>query len=134
MLNFKFSVLAAAMFLSAGSLTHDSSYQQGVDAFLSGEYLRAANHYYMAATNGHAMAQNNLAAMYYMGQGVKEDPVSAYMWAGLALENGISSAGNFQAVFAADMSATEVKLATALTHECVSSGYSFCGLKAYASN
>jgi TPR repeat protein len=87
-----------------------------------------------AAHNNHAMAQNNLAAMYYMGQGVTEDSISAHMWAELAYSNGVGSARKFRNVFAAKMSSADVELATALARECVRSEYSFCGLKSYASN
>ncbi|MGB0505316.1 MAG: hypothetical protein ACPGGK_03885 [Pikeienuella sp.] len=131
---FKLAILAAAIFLSAGSFTQDCEYQQGVDAYLQGDYVRAADHYYKAATAGHAKAQNNLAAMYFMGQGVTEDALNAQMWAEIAHSNGVNSAKGFKIVFAAELNDVEVKLASALAHECKSSGYSFCGMKAYASN
>lgn len=134
MSKFRLAILAAAISLSAGSFTQNSDYQQGVEAFLKGDYVRAADHYYKAATNGHAEAQNNLAAMYYMGQGVTEDAISARMWADLAHANGVASAKGFRTVFATELSDVEVQLASALAQECLSSGYSFCGMKAYASN
>ena len=37
-----------------------------------------------AAAQGHALAQNNLAELYFAGLGVPQDYVRAYLWVSLA--------------------------------------------------
>jgi uncharacterized protein len=46
----------------------------------------------LAADQGDAFAQSNLAALYYRGEGVPQDKVHAYMWFDLAAAQGNQNA------------------------------------------
>jgi TPR repeat protein len=48
----------------------------------------AARWYRLAAAQGHAVAQFNLALLYVHGQGVEQDYVQAYLWFSLSAEQG----------------------------------------------
>ena len=48
------------------------------------DYAQARQWYEKAAAQGHALAQNNLAELYYAGLGVPQDYVRAYLWVSLA--------------------------------------------------
>jgi hypothetical protein len=47
-------------------------------------YAQARQWYEKAAAQGHALAQNNLAELYFAGLGVPQDYVRAYLWVSLA--------------------------------------------------
>ena len=44
--------------------------------------------YLAAAQQGYADAQNNLAIMHYLGEGINADPLQAYMWLNISVANG----------------------------------------------
>jgi len=50
------------------------------------DYFEAANWFRMAAEQGHAKAQYNLAVMYHIGQGVSQDYPEAAQWYRMAVE------------------------------------------------
>ncbi len=55
---------------------------------MSQNYAEAVRFYRLAADQGIAVAQSNLGAMYYNGQGVPENFVEAYKWWSLAAAQG----------------------------------------------
>jgi uncharacterized protein len=80
------TVLAALTTLSAPAVRADM-YQAGA-AVAKQDLTRAFELYRELAELGHPLAQENLAAMYVNGEGVKRDNVLGYAWAKLALQNG----------------------------------------------
>ncbi len=52
------------------------------------DMAKAAQYYRAAAEQGDPAAQGNLAGLYYMGDGVKQDFAEAYLWAALAAKQG----------------------------------------------
>ena len=61
-------------------------------AELRGDYETAVRLYRKAAEQGDALAQSELGAMYFNGQGVPRDDVLAYMWLDLAAAQGSQDA------------------------------------------
>ena len=66
--------------------------QQGFDAFKKGDYTSAINKWLPLAKEGNAVAQRNLALMYYNGDGVPQDYKAAIKWYTLAAEQGDAKA------------------------------------------
>jgi hypothetical protein len=58
------------------------------------DYVEAANWFRIAAEQGHAKSQHNLALMYESGQGVSQDYAEASKWYFMAAENGYASSQN----------------------------------------
>ena len=58
------------------------------------DYAAAANWFKMAAEQGHARAQHNLALMYENGEGVPKDYSEAAKWYRLAADQGLASSQN----------------------------------------
>ena len=69
------------LFLFSGSsVVFADDYQDGLDAYQKQDYKTAHKFWLSLAEQGHADAQSNLGVMYYIGQGVPQDYVSAHMW------------------------------------------------------
>ena len=62
----------------------DAGFKDGMAAHAKGDYASALLAYRMAAERGDGLALFSLAFMYYKGQGVKRDPVQAYLCFDLA--------------------------------------------------
>jgi hypothetical protein len=75
-------ILFSSIVLFHSLLFADSidDYNQGMVAYESKNYLEAAYWYKKAAKQGEAFAQANLAIMYYLGQGIKQDYNEALYW------------------------------------------------------
>ena len=52
------------------------------------DYKQAFNWFAKAAAQNNAMAQSNIAALYYNGQGVRQSYSLAKEWSGKACDNG----------------------------------------------
>src|SRR5687768_2012564 len=63
-------------------------------AYANKEFERAFRQYQELAELGHRYSQENLAAMYVNGEGVKRDNVMGYAWARIAKEQGDSEVVN----------------------------------------
>ena len=70
-----------------------------------------------AAEQGDALAQNNLGAMHYFGQGVEKDYVDAYAWFNLAAAHGYDSAAESRDKLEGRMSPRQVADAQKRTEE-----------------
>ena len=70
-----------------------AGFDDGLDAYRSGNYERAIDVWLPLATAGNARAQNNVAYMYAHGLGVKEDPKASLSRYSLAAEQGHATAG-----------------------------------------
>ena len=70
----------------------ETTYRFGMMSFdgrgVPRDYVEAANWFRMAAEQGHAKAQRNLAVMYQNGQGVPQDSSEAAKWYRMAVEQG----------------------------------------------
>ena len=71
----------------------------------------------MAAEQGNASAQFNLAVMYYDGEGVPEDYVRAYVWANLSAAQGQKEANELKDLLRPKMTAEQVAEAQKLAGE-----------------
>ncbi|MEE8544981.1 MAG: tetratricopeptide repeat protein, partial [Alphaproteobacteria bacterium] len=76
-------VLVVALAAPAGA-----DFDDGVVAYISGDYATALREYRLAAEQGDASAQNNLGVMYAMGRGVPQDSALAAQWYRRAAEQG----------------------------------------------
>ena len=71
-------VLAAAIVL--GSASGWADFQDGLDAYMRGDFKAALPEFESLARRGNAAAQYNLAIMYHKGQGVTQDNLVAIQW------------------------------------------------------
>lgn len=71
-----------------------STFQQGLDAYDSGNYAAALRIFVRLAEQGDALAQNNLGVMYESGRGVTQNHREAVRWYRLAAEQGNADAQN----------------------------------------
>ncbi len=85
--------LAAALVLV---LTADAraDHDAGTSAYKRGDYATALAEFRQAAERGSVVAQINLAAMYYKGQGVPQDDAEAAKWYRKAADQGDAVAQN----------------------------------------
>ena len=67
-------------------------YEDGQDAYVSGDYAMALRLLLPLAEQGHVDAQNLLGIMYREGHGVLQDHVEAAKWFRLAAEQGFAGA------------------------------------------
>lgn len=65
-----------------------AGFDDGVVAYISGDFATALREYRGAAEAGDASAQNNLGVMYATGRGVIQDPAAAVQWYRRAAEQG----------------------------------------------
>jgi len=68
----------SALQLSAEDI--ESLFRQGMEHYGKKEFDQAIDYLHKAATQGHAVSQNNLGTMYAQGVGVKKDLVQAEQW------------------------------------------------------
>ena len=70
-----------------------------------------------AAEQGNAMAQLTLGVMYYKGEGVLKDYVTAYAWWNIAAANGNANAKKVKPILAKQMTADQIAKAEELVKE-----------------
>jgi len=80
----------------------------------------------LAAEQGHVSSQSNLGSMYYLGDGVPEDNVYAYMWGHIAAFNGNEAWGRTRDKRFKEMTATQIAKAKKLASECIAKKYKGC--------
>jgi TonB family protein len=69
-----------------------ADFSEGLEAYESGDFETAYEHFSYAAELGHGEAQFNLGAMYVNGEFVEQDVARAWGWLTLASERGIERA------------------------------------------
>lgn len=74
-----FRLILAAVFLVV-SATVQADFQDGIEAYNSGNYLYAFDEFRALALNGDAAAQYRLGAMYDKGEGAPKDGEQAASW------------------------------------------------------
>ena len=84
---FAAAVLAVA-FAAPASAGYWADFEAAIDAYASGAHDAARQGFTPLAEAGDDRAQYWLGMMYYEGKGVPQDDVRAYMWLGLAAEQG----------------------------------------------
>ena len=90
-------------------------------------YLESVKWGKLAAEQGNAEAQFNLAMFHAFGLGdLAIDAVEAYKWAVIAATNGVEEAVNFQKYIEEAMSPREIEKARDLARECVKNNYKAC--------
>ncbi len=75
--------LAVALLIGLAT-SSQADYQDGLAAYVRGDYATALQEFKPLAEQGHASAQFNLGNMYLFGEGVPQDYVQAHMWYTLA--------------------------------------------------
>lgn len=70
----------AALLLLGVSLPASAGLEEGKQAYRDGDYVRAFEEFLPLATAGDLTVQNQVAAMYYIGQGVPQDFAKAAEW------------------------------------------------------
>lgn len=117
-------IAAAGMMVMAADERPD--YDIACEAYQQGDYQCALDTFRKAVNAGSAEAQLNLSVMYFLGQGVPENSVSAYMWATLAIENGIPRAEKLRDVYANGLDEREIAAAMSRAKLCASSDFTIC--------
>ena len=84
--------LAIIFFAAVASATAWANFDDGMQAFRSGDYAEAVEAWRPLATAGHAKAQNNIAYMYSRGLGVEQDLKQSFAWYTRAAEQGYAIA------------------------------------------
>ncbi len=87
----KRALLAAAVALGLAmpaAADYWSEFEAGVDAYAAGRHAEAASRFRPLAEAGDDRAQYWLGIMYFEGKAVPQDDVRAYLWLGLAAEQG----------------------------------------------
>ena len=88
----KIKILIVTAFLTAfGGVTY-ADYQDGVDAYIKGDYKTALKEWQPLADQGDADAQFNLGVMYANGKGVLKDDKQAVKWYQKAADQGYAPA------------------------------------------
>ena len=90
------------------------------------DYAAALKWYSLAANQGYALAQNNLAMMYENGTGILQNNVVAHMWYNLASANGFEIAGIRRDEIAAKMTPADVSEAQRPARVCLALNYGDC--------
>ena len=88
-------------------------YSEGVDR----DYKTVIKWYTLAAEQGYADAQYNLALMYFNSYGIQQDYVKALMWMNLAAANGAENASNKRRLIEKSMTPSQIKEAQRLARE-----------------
>ncbi|MGB0506859.1 MAG: hypothetical protein ACPGGK_11755 [Pikeienuella sp.] len=117
-------IAAASMVLMAAE--EPDVYDEACEAYQQGDYQCAVDTFRNAVVAGSAEAQLNLSVMYFLGQGVPENPLSAYMWATLAMESGIPRAEKLRNVFGNGLDDREIAAAVSRAALCKSSNFTIC--------
>ena len=72
-----------------------------------------------AADQGDAMAQTSCAVMYYKGEEVEQNYVTAYAWCNIAVTNGGEVAKEDKSIFAKEMDPEQIAEAEELVKEMI---------------
>jgi TPR repeat protein len=82
-------ILATIAFVLLATPSWGEDFDKGFDAYNNGDYATALEEWLPLAEQGDAVAQSNLASMYYNGEGVLQDYKTAVKWYTLAAEQGM---------------------------------------------
>lgn len=119
------SIIGALIFGSIGALLA-ADFQAGFAAAQKGDYAAALREWTPLAEQGDAVAQFNLGVMYFEGQGVLQDYVTAHMWANIAAVNGSEMAPELRNAIAKRMTPAQIHAAQKRAKDCVAKNYKDC--------
>jgi TPR repeat protein len=119
------SIIGALIFGSIGALLA-ADFQAGFAAAQKGDYAAALREWTPFAEQGDAVAQFNLGVMYFEGQGVLQDYVTAHMWANIAAVNGSEMAPELRNTIAKRMTPAQIHAAQKRAKDCVAKNYKDC--------
>ena len=119
------SIIGALIFGSIGALLA-ADFQAGFAAAQKGDYAAALREWTLLAEQGDAVAQFNMGVMYFEGQGVLQDYVSAHMWANIAAVNGSEMAPELRNAIAKRMTPAQIHAAQKRAKDCVAKNYKDC--------
>ena len=89
-------------------------------------YRTSIKWYTLSAEQGNALAQYNLGRLYYLGKGVPENLVYAYMWAKQASSNGFEMGTELTELLTELMTENQIEKAKWLEKECLIKQYKSC--------
>jgi len=118
----------ADQFYSMGKVTAEGREFpiQGRESIVIQSDDEAVGWFRMAANLGHAKAQSSLGKSYANGLGAPQNNLLAYMWFGLAAENGEEAANKEKEQVARQMSEDDLSKAQAMIDSCLASQYKNC--------
>ena len=116
------------VYVSVGDMYNSDPDVTGSTLYAAADDARAVEWYRRAAARRHVEAQFRLGMMYRPGSRARSDPVTAYMWLGIAVLNGDVGglAAENQRRVAEGMTAAQVAEAMYRTGVCVQSNYQDC--------
>ena len=82
----RFAFAFAIVILCGLASPVEAGFKDGMAAHAKGDFATALLEYRKAAERGDGLALFSLGFMFYKGQGVKRDPVQAYLWFELATQ------------------------------------------------
>jgi TPR repeat protein len=115
---------AAPILGSAGALA--GPWEDGMAAYVRGDYVPAVQLFRPLAQQGNARAQGVLGTMYRKGQGVAKSPAHAFMWLSLASARGNARAKVELHDMSRSMSPEELARAREMMQACEASNYRSC--------
>ncbi|MEE8517354.1 MAG: hypothetical protein V3T02_12000 [Alphaproteobacteria bacterium] len=80
----RFAVAISIAILCGLAPSAEAGFKDGMAAHAKGDFSTAILEFHEAAERGNGLALFSLGFMFYKGQGVKRDPVQAYLWFNLA--------------------------------------------------
>ena len=86
-----FCVLVMSVVI-ANSTCSSAGFNEGLSALNTRDFVAALREFVPLANNGHALAQNHLAIIYYNGEGVTQNMGEAVKWFCKSAEQGVASA------------------------------------------
>jgi uncharacterized protein len=115
---------AAQMLAPAGAVA--GPWEDGMAAYVRGDYVPAVQLFRPLAQQGNARAQGVLGTMYRKGRGVEKSPAHAFMWLSLASARGNARAKVELHDMSRSMSAEELAHAREMMQACEASNYRSC--------
>ncbi len=101
-------------------------WEDGMTAYNRGDYVPALQVFRALASEGNAQAQRLLGRMYRRGQGVKRNPMRAFVWFNRAAAKGDARANAELRRMSQSMTAEQLAEARAMMAVCESSDYRNC--------
>lgn len=86
------AILSLILLTAAPLAARADAYDDGMDAYQTGDYIRALQHWKTLAEHGHAQAAYNLGFMYEFGYGVAPSDVEAFSYYLRAAQRGHTQA------------------------------------------
>ena len=90
------------------------------------DYKIALKWFNRSAEQGNTFSQYHLSRLFYLGNGVKEDKVYAYMWANLASSSGFEMAQQLRQLLTEKKTSYQINRAQELATECFKNNYKGC--------